>query len=216
VPDEPSLEELAAPSWASLRTTPEYVPELLALAAVSRLGPQIRDHTAWLRDTYPGATSEGLARLATQRLVRQARNQGAITGLAGALTVLVDVAALAWTQASLVLHVAAAYGRDPADPQRAAELLVLWQVHPSVEAGRLAVDAAHDPQAHPRTNPQSPAQPLIRLARPAYRLARTGVLPVSVVQRAARLVPGAGAVVGALADARSVERLAARAVQFYR
>src|SRR5262249_47033550 len=104
-------------------------PELLALTAVRRLGDEARTSTAWLRDTYPNATSDGLPRPATQRFVRRARNRGAAAGLTSPYALLPEAGGLAWLQARLVLHIAAAFGHDPTDPQRAAEILMLQRIH---------------------------------------------------------------------------------------
>jgi hypothetical protein len=169
---------------------------------VTRLGPRVREHTAWLHRTYPGATTDGLIRLATHRLVRQARRQGAAAGLGGILTV--DTAAVAWTQAELVLQIAAAHGLDPTEPRRAAELLTLWRLYPDLPAAQLAVDEA--PQRLSNGHLSG------RLAAHALR----GVPRASAFWRVARLIPGAAAVLNAFADARSTERLATGAARFYR
>ena len=105
------------PWWSRTPLTPAAVPELLAEAAVERFGDSADRYVHWLRATYPQATPDGLARLAIQRLARRTR----YTALAGAAG---PVALLA-TRAELVLHVAAAYGRDPRDPARVPELLAV-------------------------------------------------------------------------------------------
>ena len=64
------------------------------------------------------------------------------TGLPGAV---VDVGVLAWTQARMVLHMAAAYGVDPTDPERATDLLVLQRVHKVAETARLALGRGGGP-----------------------------------------------------------------------
>src|SRR5262249_28947661 len=89
-------------------------PELLAEAAVERFGDPVDRYVHWLRETYPEATPDGLARLATERLTRRF-GYAALAGPVGAV-------ALVPVQALLVLHIAAAYGRDPRDPERVPEL----------------------------------------------------------------------------------------------
>jgi uncharacterized protein (DUF697 family) len=146
--------------------------------------------------------------LATARWVRQARVRGAVAGLVGSLGVLADSAGLAWLQARLVLDVAAAYGRDPAEPERAAELLTLMRVHPDLGGARAALAAAqaanHDGEGRSR------------LVAQLARAAGTALLKARIARRTARIVPGAGAALTAVLDARSTERLAARATKFYR
>src|SRR5439155_12593417 len=104
-------------------------------------------------------------------------------------------------QARLVLQIAAAYGRDPS----AAELLVLMGVHPDADAAAAALAQV---QRHDDDPPR-------RLIGPLARVLGREVLKVGAVRRAARLLPGAGAVVAAFVDARGTERLAARAVRYY-
>ncbi|MFI7574280.1 hypothetical protein [Micromonospora sp. NPDC049497] len=191
---------------------PGFAPELLALAAVEAVGPQAREWAARLRSAYPDAGDDGLARLATRRFVRQAGAGGAVAAVAGLLAPVAELAAVLWTQANLVLHVAAAYGRDPGHPDRAVELLVLTQVHPDALSARAALAAARDLDA-------PGAEPWARVAEAAWRLATPlaaqagGWLALRV---ASRLLPGAALVAAATGDAAAAERLAARAVAAYR
>ncbi|MEV1144244.1 hypothetical protein [Micromonospora sp. NPDC049799] len=191
---------------------PGFAPELLALAAVEAVGPRAREWAARLRSAYPDAGDDGLARLATRRFVRQAGAGGAVAAVAGLLAPAAELAAVLWTQANLVLHVAAAYGRDPGHPDRAVELLVLTQVHPDALSARAALAAARDLDA-------PGAEPWARVAEAAWRLATPlaaqagGWLALRV---ASRLLPGAAVLVAATGDAAAAERLAARAVTAYR
>jgi hypothetical protein len=150
-----------------------------------------------------------LARLATQRFLRLARNEGAVAGAAGPFTLLLEASGLAWLQARLVLHLAAAYGRDPADHVRAGELLVLQRVHPTVEAAQSALDAVRQPTA-------APGILTSRVAAPVGRAVATSAIRAGLARLAGRLIPGGGAVVGAVSAARSTEQLAIRAIQYYK
>jgi hypothetical protein len=201
--------------WPTIKANPGYASELLALAAVEHIGPQVRAHLGWLRDRYPTAVTAGLVRVATSRLVRQARTQGAVAGLLGPLAVLAGTGALLWTQARLVLDIAAAYGRDPADPERAAELLTLLRVHPDLTAARGAVTAARQAAANgagaAEDGDRSP-----QVTLPLVRLAGRALVRMTTARRAARLVPGAGAALTAIVDGRATEQLAVRATKFYR
>jgi hypothetical protein len=152
------------PWWARTPASAAAVPEVLAEAAVQRLGDSVAGDLSWLRDTYPQATADGLARLVIGRLAGRWR----YTILAGPA----GTAALLDVQARLVLHVAAAYGRDPRDPARVPELLALIR-------------------------PTALAAPLVS------RLAGC-------------LLPGAGLLAAALADAGALDGLARRAVAYYR
>lgn len=215
---------------------PGFAPELLALAAVRTLGPVARDWAAWHLATYPGATADGLARLATRRFVRLAGAGGATAALAGVFAPVAELAAALWTQASLVLHLAAAYGRDPLDRERAVELLVLTRVHPDAESARsalVAAEAATGPETTTATAPEAEAatgsgakaasdpgqEPWPRAVEAAWRLAAPlaaqtgGWLGQRLVSR---LVPGTAALAAALGGSAAAERLAARAVAAYR
>jgi hypothetical protein len=46
------------------------------------------------------------------------------------------------THAELILHLAAAYGLDPTDPRRAADLLLITRVHPTRSDAEAALEAA--------------------------------------------------------------------------
>ncbi|WUR59885.1 hypothetical protein OHS32_00190 [Micromonospora chokoriensis] len=191
---------------------PGFAPELLALAAVRALGPGAAEWATRLRKRYPDASADGLARLATRRFVRSAGAGGATAALAGFFAPLAELTSVLWTHANLVLHLAAAYGKDPAHPDRAVELLVLTQVHPdaaSAEAALAAAQEAGDPveKGWPRA-----AEAAWRLAAPLTAQAGGWV----ALRLVARLLPGAAMLAAALGDAAAADRLAARAVAVYR
>jgi uncharacterized protein (DUF697 family) len=109
--------------WDRLRADPGQARELLARAAVERYGPEADRYTRWIRGTYPGAAADDrVAQAAARRFTAQAR-RGVLAGIvareAGEAT------ALAWLQARMVLHIAAAYRHDPTAAERAGELLAL-------------------------------------------------------------------------------------------
>ncbi|NED53829.1 hypothetical protein G3I24_23400, partial [Micromonospora aurantiaca] len=145
-PGQPGFARTPMEGWRAvgpqLRDHPGFAPELLALAAVDVLGPRARDWVDQVRRAYPEADADGVARLATRRFVRTAGAGGALAAGAGLFAPVAELAAVLWTQANLVLHLAAAYGRDPAHPDRAAELLVLTLVHPDDGTARAALAAA--------------------------------------------------------------------------
>lgn len=163
--------------WSRVRANPGYAPELLARSAVTIYGPVARAWVDRTRGTYPDAAPDALARL---------------------------VAAL---QARLTPHIAAAYGTDPAHPDRAADLLVLTRVHPDAETARAALDS---------TEPTAAERALADVAwRAGVPLLR--IFGGWAARRAlARLVPGAALVWGATAGADALRGLAARAVLHYR
>lgn len=194
-------------TWARLKERPEYTPELLALAAVHRIGPQARDFVSLLRSTYPGASPAAIARYTTARLTRPARYTGFVAGLVGIPGHLLDLLGVAWSEARVVLHIAAAYGWDPVDPERAADLLVLRHVHPSREVARTALRAA-------TTGDRVPLAGGV-----AWRVAQLAALPLGgrLGRRlATKLVPGAGALLGIVGNTATLDDVAARAEALYR
>lgn len=195
-----------------LRDHPGFAPELLATAAVDALGPRARSWVEQVRSAYPAADADGVARLATRRFVRMAGTGGALAAGAGVFAPAAELAAVLWTQANLVLHVAAAYGRDPAHPDRAAELLVLTSVHPDDGAARAALAAARAADV-PADGPWGrTAEAAWRLATPVA--AQAGGWPG--LRLAARLLPGAAVLAAAIGGTAAAERVAARAVARYR
>ncbi|MEU5943180.1 hypothetical protein ABZ807_29355 [Micromonospora sp. NPDC047548] len=187
---------------------PGFAPELLALAAVAGIGPRARDWALRLRAAYPYADADGLARLASRRFVRVAGAGGAAAAVAGLFAPVAELAAVLWSQAGLVLHVAAAYGRDPLDAERAVELLVLMQVHPDEASARTTLAAVRAADG-----------PWPRAGEAAWRLAAPLAAQAggwAALRLASRLLPGAAVLVAAAGDAAAAERLAARAVAAYR
>ncbi|KKK05803.1 hypothetical protein [Micromonospora sp. HK10] len=212
----PAPVRTAGESWravgARVLDHPGFAPELLALAAVDALGPRAADWVRRTRETYPAADADGLARLATRRFVRLAGAGGALAAAAGLLAPAVELTAVLWTQANLVLHLAAVHGHDPADPDRVPELLVLTQVHPDVGTARSALAAV-------RSVGPSADGPGPRAAEAAWRLATPLAAQAGGwlgLRLASRLLPGAAVLTAAAGDAAATQRLAARAIARYR
>ncbi|WP_262285145.1 hypothetical protein [Micromonospora sp. MA102] len=205
-----------APGWRAVGVRvlehPGFAPELLALAAVEALGPRAADWVDRTRDAYPDADADGLARLVTRRFVRLAGTGGALAAGAGLFAPVAELTAVLWTQANLVLHLAAVYGRDPAHPDRVVELLVLTQVHPDAGTARAALDGVRSAGAPAEGSWSRVAEAAWRLATPLAAQA-AGWLGLRL---AARLLPGAAALAAATGDATAAERLAARATSLYR
>ncbi|MGC5033873.1 hypothetical protein [Micromonospora sp. DT229] len=202
--DVPKLRALLA----RVLDRPGYAPELLALTAVEVLGPRAAEWAGRLRESYPQAGPEGLARLAGQRFLRQATIGGAGAALAGVFAPVVELAVVLWSQANLVLHLAAAYDRDPAHPDRAAELLVLTLVHPDLETARSALaeaQAANEPGSRP-------VDAVGRLAGPLTAQAGGWL----ALRLASRLIPGAAPLTAAAGNSAALQRLTARALTTFR
>jgi hypothetical protein len=201
--------------WDRMRRDPQYAPEHLALEAVRRLGPEAQEWADRTRATRPGIAPDELAELAVRKFVTYARLSGAVSGAAGLPGAVVDVGVLAWTQARMVLHIAAAYGHDPRHPDRATDLLVLQKVHKAAETARMALGVAAGRERSAALLGRSDT-PLARvLVRLAVKLAQmAGIRAARRV--AAKAIPGAAIALGTWANSSATSALAGRAQQFYR
>ncbi|MEU2615339.1 EcsC family protein [Micromonospora sp. NPDC007271] len=219
VPEAPPPAVPEAPPatlWDRMRDDPQYAPEHLALEAVRRLGPEAARWVARERALRPGVTADELADQTVRKFVNQARLSGAVSGAAGLPGAVIDVGVLAWTQARLVLHVAAAYGVDPVEPDRATDLLVLQKVHKVAESARLALGVAAGRERAGALFGMAGERPLGRvMLQLGFRLARmAGVRAAKRV--AAKAVPGAAIILGTWANSSATRDLADRARQLYR
>src|SRR5215218_9308302 len=123
--------------WKRVRAEPERAPEHIALAAADRFAPQA---ARWVQVAGPGHTPESLAKTALKKHVRMSRLEGAVLGVGGFTTAAADLVALGWIQSRMVFYIAAAYGYDPGDPMRPAELLHLTGFYASPGDARASLD----------------------------------------------------------------------------
>ncbi len=135
------LTEIPGWLWKQLREDPVHAPEHMALAAHQIHGPWA---LRWLEKKrrrfrhHPRMLSD----IAKREHANVVRVTGAATGVGGMTTMVPGLAALVWMQTRLVFAIAASYGHDPRDPLRAAELLVIQELYPDVDAAQRALDGA--------------------------------------------------------------------------
>jgi hypothetical protein len=193
-----------------LRADPSRAPEHLALAAAERHGPAARRWRDKMLATYAMAPAE-LARRAKRSHANLARFEGAATGVGGIFTVAPDLAALAWIQSRVVFYVAAAYGYDPLDPMRPAELLVLWELFEDPVAARSALDGVGGRVASRyvlgKLERDADEALIAKLSRAALRHGGR--------RFAGRFVPGFAILVNAVGNERATREIADRAIRFY-
>jgi hypothetical protein len=196
-----------------VRADPARAPEHVALAAADLHAPAA---AAWVARLHARGMVNPIAlgRRAKLRHVRFARVEGAATGLGGWTTTAADLVGLAWIQSRLVFFVAAAYGYDPRDRMRPAELLVLTEVYTDVTAARDALDGAgrHMALAYAQSRMTG------RTGRSDRRIVTS--MTAFVGRHAAehglgRYIPFIGAPVNAIANEVDTRRLADRAILFY-
>ena len=194
--------------WKQIRTDPIRAPEHIALAASAQHGPSA---DAWAAEKRRRVAHEGrdLAEMAKRRHATLARFEGAATGVGGIITLLPDMVGLAWIQTRLVFFIAAAYGYDPLDPMRPAELLVLMELYDDVHEARAALDGMGKTIAESYVGSKLEREEALAM-RVAKMLGRRGIRRV-----AWRVVPFAAIVFNSVANERSTRALADRAIRFY-
>jgi hypothetical protein len=200
--------ELPEGLWDRLRSDPVRAPEHLALAAGQRHGPAA---AAWAAERTGRYAVDGreLALMAKKRHAALARLEGAATGVGGFVTIVPDLAALAWIQSRLVFFVAAAYGYDPLDPMRPAELLVLRDLFPDVATARRALDGVGKTVAEAYVGSKLQREEAM-IARLATMVGKSGAKRLM-----GRVVPGFAIAFNAVTNERDTRRLADRAMRFY-
>jgi EcsC family protein len=196
--------------WARLRADPIRAPEHVALAASELHAPAAAAWAEEKRDRL-AVSERDLARMAKRRHAAMARMEGAATGVGGLITAGPDIVLLAWIQSRLVFFVAAAYGFDPYDRMRPAELLVLRDLYPDPETARRALDGIGKTvaESYMGTRLERTREQAI-LSRMLYFVGRR-----TASRAARRLIPGIGMVFNAAANERDTRALADRAIRFY-
>jgi hypothetical protein len=202
------VDRVPASLWRRIRTDPKRAPEHIALAAGRRFGPAAEE---WVRVAGGGHTPESLARTALKKHVRLARLEGAALGVGGAWTAAPDLVALIWIQSRMVFYIAAAYGWDPHDPMRPAELLALQHVYDSPEEARAALEGGSGRLAPALAKRALAGRGDQGLARQLAVFAGTRVAE----RYGGRLVPLIGAPIGAVQNAGATRDLGHRAIAFY-
>ena len=205
--DEPA-EQPPRGLFERLRSDPLRAPELIALAASERHAPAAAQWADKRRRVY-GTDPATLGQMAKRRHAQLARLEGAATGVGGFVTLVPDLVGLAWIQSRLVFFIAAAYGYDPHDPMRPAELLVLTGLYPDPQSARAGLDGvgASIAEAYVGSRMSRDEALAKRLLKMVGK--RTGR------RVAGRLIPFFAVAFNAVANERDTRALADRAIRFY-
>lgn len=200
-----------------MRQDPQYAPEHLALEAVQRIGPAATEWVRYVLRGQPHLGVDQVAEIARKKFTNIAGMSGAVSGAAGLPGAVVDFGFLAWTQARMVLHIAAAYGVDPSHPDRALDLLVLQRVHAYAESARLALAVA--------AGRETVGGALEKSSKGTSKTAMVGQLSLKLAKMAGmhavkrvagKLIPGFGIIFGHWANRAATKELAGRADAHYR
>jgi EcsC protein family len=204
----PHMERLPRALWNRILAQPERAPELIALAAADRFGPQAEE---WVRVAGAGHSPEKLAKIAYRKHVRLARLEGGVLGVGGAFTAAPDVVALIWIQSRMVFYIAAASGYDPRHPMRPAELLALQGVYATPEDARKALDGMGKLMAQAMVEKALAGRTTDRLHQRLLRyLARRLARRV-----AGRWIPLIGAPLGAIQNGNATKEVGKLALSYY-
>ena len=194
--------------WDRMLAEPDRAPELIALAAAERFGPQA---ARWVEIAGAGHTPEELARLAMKKHVRLARVEGGALGVGGAITAAPDLVALLWIQSRMVFYIAAAYGYDTSHPMRPAELLALQGLYDTPAEAREALDGVGKRMAQAMVE-----RALSNRDTGALHLKLAKWIAKRMAKRfAGRLIPFLGAPIGAVQNGNSTRQLGQAALSYY-
>jgi hypothetical protein len=194
--------------WRRIKAEPERAPEHIALAAADRFGPQA---ARWVQVAGGGHTADTLARTALKKHVRMSRLEGAALGIGGFTTAAADLVALGWIQSRMVFYIGAAYGYDPGDPMRPAELLQLTGFYDTPADARAALDRTGKHLA------QAAVERAVFGGRERTMYERLLSYTAKRVTRkaAGRLIPFIAAPIGAVQNAAGTKQVGQRAIAFY-
>ena len=194
--------------WNRILAQPERAPELIALAASDRFGPQAEE---WVRVAGAGHTPEQLAKVAYRKHVRLARLEGGALGVGGAFTAAPDVVALIWIQSRMVFYIAAAHGYDSRHPMRPAELLAIQGFYETPEDARKALDGVGKLMAQAMVE-----KALASRSHDALHHRLVKYLARRFARRAAgRFIPLIGAPLGAIQNGNATKEIGRLALDYY-
>jgi hypothetical protein len=183
-------------------------PEHVALAASELHAPAAAAWADRRRRVY-GTDPKTLAQMARRRHATLASVEGAATGVGGFITVLPDLVGLAWIQSRLVFFIAAAYGFDPRDPMRPAELLVLNGLYATPAEARAALDGVGVTVAEAYVGG--------KVGRDEAMVRRLALMVGKSTGKklAGRMIPGFAIAFNSVTNRRDTNALAKRAIAFY-
>jgi hypothetical protein len=130
-----------------VRAHPERLPEYLVLFATHQQAPSVRE---WA-ERHPVALSspehDRLLREMRHDLLAFSRINGALSGTPFFIALVPAYLSVLREQARTALRIGALHGRDPGAPQRPAEVLVLLDVYPNVQAAEARLERIRLPSA---------------------------------------------------------------------
>jgi hypothetical protein len=197
------------------------VSEIGVLYSLPQLAPHVRRWWQKKSHSAPPDDPRRTARRVLRRSTNVARRGGLITGSSFYVGMVPAMAMIYCEQLVIVLRIAAVFGRDPTDPVRAAEVLVIQGRYATLEEAAAALARAgadrgvrsSGADTAVRAIQQLPAMIGLRVRRVNWRS------PIDVVvvgaEIASYLVPVISLPVWAYASARAMRRIGRSAIDFY-
>jgi|GEM_PF-2141695 hypothetical protein len=194
---------------ARLRSDPTRAPEHLALAAADTFGEPAARWAHRQRNVL-GMHPIAVGEMARKRHVNLASAEGAAAGVGGFVTIVPDLVALAWLQARMVFFIAGAYGWDPREPMRPAELLALTGLYADPAGARRALDGVAERTVAEHWVGSKLQRDEALAAKLVKMVGKSGAKKL-----AGKLVPGFAIAFSAVSNRRDVNALGRRATSFY-
>lgn len=135
---------LAANLWRAVRADPKNLPEQIVLYVTRQQASPVRE---WA-EQHSTSDREDLLHRMRHEMVGFSRINGALSGTPFFIALVPAYVSVLREQARAALRIAALNGRDPAGPERPAELLVFLGVYRSVEAAQDGLAPLRLPEAH--------------------------------------------------------------------
>lgn len=191
------------------------------LYALPQLAPHVRYWWSKKSNASHSDDPQRAARRVLRRSASVARRGGLITGSSFYVGMVPAIAMLYCEQLVVVLRIAAVYGREPGDPLRAAEILVIQGRYATLEEAATALDRVQRPGdagtaaggTALRALGELPSMIGLRLRKANWR-SPIDVL-VTGAEIASYLVPVISLPVWAYASARAMRRVGRSAIDFY-
>ncbi len=207
--------------WPALRHDPLHAAEIAVLYTLPQLTPHVKMWWSKTSHTRPSDTSDRIAKRVLRRSASVARRGGLITGSSFYVGMIPAMAMIYCEQLIVVLRIAAVYGRDPSDPARAAEILVMQGRYPNIDEAAAALRAAGASSSHRSATDVSTFVDVVRQLPSiiGLRVRKYRRSPIDLViagaEVASYLVPVVSMPVWTYASARATRRLGHAAIDFY-
>jgi hypothetical protein len=133
-----------------LSRDPQHIAERLTIYAVDRRADGAQKWAQRVRDAEPGESRAAIVDVQRRRTVSTARIDGAVAGTPFFIALVPAYLAFLQQEVRFHLRIAALYGHDLADPQVAADFLVLRGVHQNREQALAELDVVRATPVPPK------------------------------------------------------------------